>query len=124
MDAAAHLEITATHCRVRLPDTVSLVEAAELVARAIAYCRDRQFPKLLVDASGLTKLAPPTLVDRFLMVEDWAQEAQGVVIVAVVAPQKLIDPDRFGVKVAAHSGMRADIFASEREAVAWLLAEG
>jgi hypothetical protein len=123
MTIATHLEITATHCRCRPPDTASIVEVVELVAQAIAYCRQQQCPRLLVDVSRLTHLAPPTMVDRFLIVEDWAREAQGMVVVAVVAPEKLIDPDRFGVKLAAHSGMKGNIFASEREATAWLLAE-
>jgi len=124
MNIAAHMEATQTYCRFRPPDTVSLVEVAELVTRAIAHCRTRNFPRLLVDASRLTHLAPPSLVDRFLMVEDWAREAQGMVSVAIVAPEKLIHPEKFGVRVAADSGLRGNIFASEREAIVWLLAGG
>lgn len=123
MHIAAHIEVVDTHCRFRPPDEVTIVEVVELVAQAIAYCRDRQSPRLLVDASRLTHLATPSLVDRFLMVEDWAREAQGLVVVALVVPERLIHPEKFGVKVAADSGMKSNVFASEDEAVKWLLAE-
>jgi hypothetical protein len=63
MQIAEHIEVIETHCRFRPPDGVTLVETVELVAQAIAYCRDRQSPRLLVDASRLTHLATPTLVD-------------------------------------------------------------
>jgi hypothetical protein len=123
MNVAAHIEVIETHCRFRPPDEVTIVEGVDLVARAIAYCRERKLPKLLVDASRLTHFATPTLVDRFLMAEDWAREAQGMVVVAMVVPERLIHPEKFGMKVAADSGLRANVFASEREAVEWLLAQ-
>ena len=123
MDIAKHLEVTETHCRFIPADTVSIVEAVELVTRAIAFCQDRKIPKLLVDVSRLTHLAPPTIVDRFLMVEDWAHEAKGMVVLAVVAPAELIHSEKFGVKVAELFGLRGDVFTSEREAVEWLLAQ-
>jgi hypothetical protein len=122
MNIAAYMEATQTYCRFRPPDAVSIVEAVELVTRAIAYCQAQHFPRLLVDASRLTHLASPSLVDRFLMVEEWAREAQGMVSVAIVAPEKLIHPEKFGVRVAADAGLRGNIFASEREAIGWLLA--
>ena len=77
MNIAEYLEVTESHCRFLHPNTVSMVESVELMTRAIAFCRDQKIPKLLVDASGLTHLSPPTLVDRFLMVEDWAQQRAG-----------------------------------------------
>jgi hypothetical protein len=99
----------------------SLVEAVDLVSRAIAYCRDRGVPLLLVDVTGLIDLPIPTLVDRFLMVEDWAQEAQGTIVVAMVAPPEYIHPRKFGVTVALHFGLICDVFTSEEEASKWLL---
>jgi hypothetical protein len=89
---------------------------------AIAFCRDQKITRLLVDASGLTQLTPPTLVDRFLVVEDWAQAASGMVIVAMVWPPKLIHPQKIGTRVAADLGLRGD-FTSKDEAMAWLLAQ-
>lgn len=77
---------------------------------------------LLVDATGFTDLPVPTLVDRFLMVEDWAQEANGTVLVSLVVAPKYIHPNKFGVKVALQFGLVCDVAASETEALEWLLA--
>ena len=76
---------------------------------------------LLVDATGLVDLPIPSLVDRFLMVEDWAQESKGTVAVALVAPPEYIHPRKFGVKVALQFGLICDVYTSEEAATAWLL---
>lgn len=98
----------------------SLVDAVDLVSNAIAHCRERDVSRLLVDATGFLDLPVPTLLDRFLMVEDWASEARGTVVVAMVAPAEYIHPRKFGVKVALHFGLICDIYSSETEAFAWL----
>lgn len=98
----------------------SLTAAVDLIALAIGRCRDREIGKLLVNATGLSGIAVPSLVDRFLAVEEWASAADGVVIVALVAHTEHIDPNRFGVKVAAHFGLICDVFTAEAEALAWL----
>ncbi len=99
----------------------SLVDAVDLVSRAIAYCRHRDVKMLLLDATGLIDLPIPSLVDRFLMVEDWAQESKGTVVVAMVTPPEYIHPRKFGVKVALQFGLICDIYDSEEAASAWLL---
>jgi hypothetical protein len=99
----------------------SLVEAVDRISRAIAYGRDHDVKTLLVDTTGLTDVPIPTLVDRFLMVEDWAQEAKGTVVVALVALPEYIHPRKFGVKVALHFGLICDVYTSEEEASKWLL---
>jgi hypothetical protein len=99
----------------------SLVEAVDLVSRAIAHCRERQAYRLLVNTTGLVGVPVPTLVDRFLMVEDWAQEAMGTVVVALVVSPEYIHPRKFGVKVALQFGLVCDVYASEDDASTWLL---
>ncbi len=123
MQIEQYLEVLEGYCQFHPRGTASLVEAVALVTRTIAFCRDQKIPRLLVDVTGLTELSVPTLVDRYLMAEEWAQEASGVVIVAMVAAPELIHPEKFGVKVAWDHGLRADIFTSERDALEWLLAE-
>ena len=76
---------------------------------------------LLIDVTGLIDLPTPTLVDRFLMVEDWAQEAKGTVAAAIVAPPDYIHPRKFGVTAGAHFGLICDIYSSEDDALKWLL---
>ena len=100
----------------------SLVEAVALVSSAISHCREHGVRKLLIDVAGLTDLPIPTLLDRFLMVEEWAQIAQSTVVVAMVAPSEYIHPQKFGVKVAADFGLICDVYTSEEDALKWLRA--
>jgi hypothetical protein len=99
---------------------VSLVEGVDLVSAAIAQCREQRIDKLLIDVTGLQDLPIPTLVDRFLMVEDWANASQRLVTVVMVASPEYIHPHKFGVKVAAHFGLVVEAFATEEEGRAWL----
>ena len=117
------MEILEGYCRYRPRGEVSLVEAVGLVTRAIAFCRDQKIPKLLVDITELGQFSTPTLVDRYLMAEEWAQESRGAVTMALVARPEHIHPERFGVKVASDRGLRGNVFTSERDALEWLLAE-
>jgi len=114
------MEIRDGLCTFRPSGNYSLVEAVDLVSGAIAHCRRRGVGKLLVDATRLVDLPIPTLVDRFLMVEDWAEEAKGTVVVVMVVPPEYIHPRKFGVKVAAHFGLICDVYASEESAAKWL----
>ena len=96
------------------------MEAVALISGAISYCRERGVNKLLIDVTGLTDVPVPTLVDRFLMVEEWAQAADSTVVVAMVAPSRYIHPQKFGVKVALHFGLICDVYTSEDDAAKWL----
>jgi hypothetical protein len=121
MQIVDSLEVHDGRCTFRPRGNHSLVEAVDLVSHAIACCRDRGVSSLLVDVTGLIDLPIPTLVDRFLMVEDWAQAAEGTVVVAMVAPPDYIHPRKFGVTVALHFGLICDVYTSEEEALKWLL---
>jgi hypothetical protein len=116
-----HLEVIEGICQFRPRGKCSLVEAVELISRAIAYCRDQHVAKLLVNGTGLVGIPVPSLVDRFLMVEEWAQKAKGMVVVALVVHAEYIHPENFGVKVAADFGMMSDVYTSETDALKWLL---
>ena len=74
----------------------SLVDAVDLVSHAIAHCRDRGIDRLLIDVTGITGLPIPTLVERFLMAEDWAHESSSKVTVAMVTTAEYIHPQKFG----------------------------
>ena len=107
-------------CFYRLHGKLSLVEAVDLISKAISECRRSGAPRLLVDVTGVEELPVPTLVDRFLMVEDWAQAAQSMVVVAMVTHSRYIHPHKFGVTVAAHLGLTCDVFTSRDAASKWL----
>jgi hypothetical protein len=98
----------------------SIVEAVALVSSAIAYCRDRGVTRLLIDGTGIIGAAIPTLVDRFLMVEEWAHQSDGIVVVALVASPEYIHPEKFGVKVALDFGLVCDVYTLEDAAWKWL----
>jgi hypothetical protein len=98
----------------------TLVGAVELIRSALARCCDQGVARLLINGMGLTGVPIPSLVDRFLMAEEWANEAGGMVAMALVVHPKYIHPQRFGVHVAAHFGMKVDVFPSETEGFAWI----
>jgi hypothetical protein len=107
--------------RYALRGQLSLVEAVDRISRAIAHCRERGVDRLLIDARDITGVPVPTLVERFLMAEDWAHAAKGMVTVAMVAPAEYIHPQKFGMKVAAHLGLVCDVHTSAADALQWLL---
>jgi hypothetical protein len=109
-------------CNYRPQGRVSLVVGVEMITAAITHCRDRKISKLLVDVTELTGYPNPTLADRFWMVQDWAQAAQGELIVALVTLPEYIHPGKFGVKAARDAGLKSDVFTSAADAKAWLMA--
>lgn len=115
-----HVEIREGICRFGLSGECSLIEAVECITSAIAYCRDQSIDKVLINAMGLTGLPVPSLVDRFLMVEEWAQESKGMVVVVLVVHAEYIHAEKFGVRVAADFGLTSDIYTSETDALKWL----
>jgi hypothetical protein len=120
MNMADYLEIKAGIGEFRPRGECALVEAVDLITDAIGHCRDRRVNRLLVVTTGLVGVSIPTLVDRFLMVEQWAREASGMVVVAMVASPEYVHPQKFGVIVAADLGLVADVFTSESDALKWL----
>jgi hypothetical protein len=120
MNMADYLEVKAGIGEFRPRGECALVEAVDLITEAVAYCRNRRIDKLLIVTTGLIGVSIPTLVDRFLMVEQWARESSGMVVTAMVASPEYIHPQKFGVRVAADLGLVADVFTSESDALRWL----
>jgi hypothetical protein len=102
---------------------VTLEQAVDMTSAAIAFCRDHDIRRILVDITKLSGFGPPSTVQRFLMAERFAADAQSRVIGALVAKPDFIDPQRFGVTVARNRGLINNVFTCEAEAVKWLLAE-
>lgn len=120
MNVQQSVELKEDICRIRFRGECNLVEATELIRKALAQCRERSIRKVLFDATGLTGLPIPSLVDRFLMVEEWALEARGLLVMSLVVQAEYIHPHKFGVKVANDLGLKSDVFSVESEALAWL----
>ena len=92
-----------------------------MVDQAIAFARDHRIPKLLINCTKLIGFPSPTLPQRYFMVHGWAKTAQSLVQVAMVIRAEMIDPERFGITVAHNAGLKADVYPTEPEALAWLL---
>ncbi len=102
---------------------VMLSEAIDLISMGIAYARDNQVEKILVDSTQLTGFGPLSTSARFWMAERFVSAAKSVVKVALLARTEMIDPERFGVTVAQNLGMQANVFDSEADALEWLLSD-
>jgi hypothetical protein len=122
MQVDEQMTITDGVCTFRPFGKTSLVEGVERVTRVIAECRTRNVTKLLVDLTELFGYPIPTLADRFWMAQDWAQAAQGKLVIAFVALPEYIDPKKFGVKAAADAGLKGEVFTTVADAQAWLQA--
>jgi len=120
MHLQEHVEVSDGIFQLRLSGECSLVEAVELITDEIAFCRERGVAKLLVEATGLIGVPIPSLVDRFLIAEEWAQQAEGMVVVVLVVQHEYIHPEKCGVRVAADFGLTLDVYTSETEAMKWL----
>jgi hypothetical protein len=107
-------------CRVCPRGPCSLVEAVDLVRGGIEHCRERRIGRLLFNGTGLTGVPVPSLVDRFLMVEEWAFTAQSMVAVALVVHAEYIHPRKFGMVVAADLGLTCNVLTTEEDALRWL----
>ena len=98
----------------------SFNEVVALVRAAIAVARMNQARDFLVDTTALTGFPSPDTFQRFLAAVEWAEEASGTLRLALVARAEMIDPQKFGVTVAANRGLVSNIFTNEGEARAWL----
>lgn len=76
MHLPEHLEVVEGICRFHPRGECSLVEAVDLISSAVGYCRTRCIAKLLVNGTGLVGMSVPSLIERFLMVEEWAQKGR------------------------------------------------
>jgi hypothetical protein len=112
--------VSADFAELRLEGSYSAAEVVQRITQAIADCRARGVPKLLICTDQLIGLPSPSLSARHQMIREWAAASGGAVTIALVARPEYIDPERFGVVTAANFGMRGNVFDSEADAVAWL----
>jgi hypothetical protein len=102
---------------------VSLHQATRLVTKAIGFARHHGIGSMLVNVSKLTGFDSPNLGERYWFIKDWAQEASGLVRLAVVARPEMIDPHKIGVVMAANAGLVSNVFSKESEAIEWLVSK-
>ncbi len=117
MNKPEHFEITGDYAAFRPSGEVSLEQAAQLVTSALAYAREQQIKKLLVDITELSGFGPPSLANRYFYTRELADAAQGLVCVAFVTRPEMIDFQKIGGIVAENVGLRIKGFESEEEAL-------
>ena len=120
MSKPEHFEILKERAIFRPTGQVSIEQAMELVTGAIAFARSLHIRKLFVDISNVTGFESPDVVSRYFYIHEWARAAGGLVRVALVARPEMIDPQKFGITVAANIGFIAEVFTSEEDALKWL----
>ncbi len=120
MKKPEYFEIKEGYAIFRPIGEASLQPAAQSITAAIAYSREHQIKKLLVDITKLTGFEPPNLATRYFFFREWAGTAQGQVCVAFAARPEMIDHEKMGIMVGENAGLRVDAFTSQAEALAWL----
>lgn len=89
---------------------------------ALHWCIGAGQKRILADFQGVRLADDPTTFDRFKLGESAAASgAAAGVRVAVVGKEPVMDPERFGVTVAANRGLDIRAFDDEVAALAWLV---
>jgi len=120
MSVQDHFEVSNEFAILRLTGSATLQESVSLVSGAILRAREEGYPKLLVNAAELTGFKSPSVTERYWFVREWAEAARGMVRVAFVVREEMIDWQKFGITVGRNAGLMGEVFATEAEAVAWL----
>ena len=120
MDALTNFEMAGGRGYFRPSGAVTLDQVVDMIDAALAFARAQGLHEVVVNVTALTGFAAPTVLERYRFSSRWASTVGGRVRVALVACPELIDPQRFGVTVAANRGMAGNVFVSEADAVAWL----
>jgi hypothetical protein len=115
-----HFEHTGTRAFYRPVALVTFEQAVDMVAEAIEKARALGLADMLVNTTGLTGFAPPSVFARYGMASRWASVAGSVIRVALVARPEIVDPQKIGVLMLQNRGGVGDVFTSEHDALVWL----
>ena len=121
MELPEHFHLSTDYVCYRPVGEVTFLQVIDLCSGAVSFSRAQKIRCLLVDTTRLAGFGPPGTLDRFEFGHRCARAAAGKVKVAFLARPEMIDADGFGLIVARNRGFRAGIFASEADAVQWLL---
>ena len=117
------LQVLDKYAAYRPVSEVQYDDAVDLIDAVIEYCRQKGIGKLFVDITQLTGFPPPSTVERFSFAKKWAETAGGALVMSMLAPTEMIDPDRIGITMAGNRGLVSNVSDNESEAIKWLLAQ-
>ncbi len=123
MASISNFDSADRRCVYRPSGSVSASELAYMIAEALSLARERSMEEALIDISAMSGFESPGPAFRRWAVRFWSEEIGNRMRIAVVAREEHICPDKTGLLVAAEEGLRANIFRTEHEALAWLEAE-
>ena len=92
--------------------------AYDQVLRAVERRPDARVLLNLLAVEGL-----PSVIDRFLFGQTASLTLPRTLKLAAVATEPILDPQRFGERVAQNRGAWVRVFGNAAEAVEWLLAD-
>jgi hypothetical protein len=99
---------------------VTLDQGLAMLIAAVEHARTLGLQELVLNATGLTGYSLPTVNDRYEFSSKIAAIGAGALRIAQVIPAEIIDPQHFGVLVAANRDLETNVFPTEAEAIAWL----
>jgi hypothetical protein len=120
MEAPEHFEVMEGYGCYRLSGHGPLAEAAAKVIEVINFSRDQKIDKLLIDTTKWTGHDSPDTLERFTWAQAFAEAARSRMKLAMVVRPEMADPENFEVTVARNRGLMANVFKSEKDALAWL----
>jgi hypothetical protein len=108
------------HLEARLGSTNSIDALKIQLYDLLAVCNERKTERLLVDFRAYT--GTMSTLDRYdigMIGEKFASPNRNVACLLTI---DLVDPQKFGARVAQNRGLRVDVFTDVAEAERWLLA--
>ena len=121
MNAPEHFEVLEGYCCYRILGSGPLAEAANLVIKAITFCREEGHRRLLIDTTRWTGHLSPDTFQRYMWAQAFANASSSQVKLALVLRPEMMDPQKFEVTVAVNRGMDGNVFDAEKDALNWLL---
>jgi len=87
----------------------------------LAVARELGATHFMGDIRGLVDLPVFTMAERLELGERGAHAGAGKVRVAIIAPERLLHPDRYAAVVATNRGLKVGLFTDEVEGLEWLI---
>lgn len=123
MNIQEEFGIGETHATSRLAGPATFDAAVDAIVSVVRRCVENKVKRLLVDTTGLSGLKVPDVAQRYFMARKFSAAAGPGFKLVIVAVPAMIDPQKFGVTAMANDGVKANVFPTEAEAVAWLTAK-